>query len=142
MLPKTTMSGEMDIARREAVIVSVTEALMEGDRPVLIVEKGVVLITAMGLVHIRGRGAALIMGMATAVVEAPIEESEVALFTGVEALVPTEERGMILCLFMSTAAVLITKSGGEPTGLPPIVSKKERLKKVMDLTLVQKKGRG
>lgn len=140
LLLEMMMLGEMDIVRKEAVIVNVTEAVMEGDHPVLIVEKGVVLIMAVGLVHIRGRGAALTMGVATVVVEAPSEESEVVLLMGVEALVLTEERGMVLSLFATSAAVLITKSGGELTGLGPIVLKKERgqttLKKVMDLTIV------
>lgn len=120
------MIGEMDIVQIEAVIVNVTEAVMEGDHPVPIVEKGVVLIMVVGLVHIRGRGAALTMGVATAVVEAPIEGSEVVLLMGVETLVLTEGRGMMLRLFAAPAAVLITKSGGELTDLGPIVLKKER----------------
>ena len=120
------MIGEMDIVQIEAVIVSVTGAVMEGDHPVPIVEKGVVLIMVVGLVHIRGRGAALTMGVATAVVEAPIEESEAVLLMGVETLVLIEGRGMVLRLFATPAAVLITKSGGELTDLGPIVLKKER----------------
>jgi hypothetical protein len=126
-LLKMMTLGEMDIARRGAVIVNVTEAVMEGDHPVLIVEKGVVLIMAMDPVHIRERGAALTMGVATAVVEAPpISGRGVALLMGVEALVLTEERGMVLSLFVAPAAVLITKSGGELAGLPLRVPKKER----------------
>nr|ACJ84313.1 unknown [Medicago truncatula] len=65
-------------------------------------------------------------GRGTAVVEAPIEGSEVVLLMGVETLVLTEGRGMVLRLFATPAAVLIIKSGGELTDLGPIVLKKER----------------
>lgn len=118
------MIGEMDIAQREAVIVNAIEAVMEGDHPVLIVEKEAVLIMAVAPVHIRGRGAALTMAVAAAVAGAPFGESELALLMGIEALVPIEERGMVLTLlfhieergmvltllFVTPAAVLITKS--------------------------------
>jgi len=117
LLLKMMMIGEMDIALREAVIVTVIEAVMEGDLLVLIVEKGVVLIMAVGPVHIRERGAALTMAVTVtvAVAEAPLGGRELALLMGVEALVHIEEKGRVLNLFVTPAAVLITKSEGELT---------------------------
>lgn len=115
LLLKMMMIGEMDIALREAVIVTVIEAVMEGDLLVLIVEKGVVLIMAVGPVHIRERGVALTMAVTVAVAEAPLGGRELALLMGVEALVHIEEKGRVLNLFVTPAAVLITKSEGELT---------------------------
>lgn len=112
------MTGEVVvIALREAVIVNVIEAVMEGDHLVLIVEKGEVLIMAVGPAHIRERGAALTMVVAVtvAVAEVPFGESELALHMGVEALVHIEERGRLRTLFVTPAVVLITKSVGELT---------------------------
>lgn len=116
------MIGEMGIAQREAVIVPATEAVMEGDHPVLIVEKEVVLIMVVEVVHIRGKGVAPIMGMAAAVVEALIGEREVVLLMGVEALVHIEESGMILNV--KPTAVRITRSERGLTSLPPVVREK------------------
>lgn len=133
------MIGEMDIAQREAMIIVMIGVVMEGDHLVLIAEKGVVLIMVVGPVLTRGRGAALTMAMAAAVAEAPTAECELALLTGVEALVHIEERGMALILFVTPAAVLFTKSEVEPIGLPPLVPKEERgqaLKMVVTLAVV------
>lgn len=133
------MIGEMDIVPREAVIVNVIEVVMEDDHLVLTVGKGVVLIMAVGPVHIRERGAALTMAVTVAVAEAPFGESEPALFMRVEALVPIEEGGRVLTLFVTPAAVLIIKSVGELT-MPfplPIVLKEERLKALQMVVILQ-----
>lgn len=135
------MIGEMDIALREAVIVNVIEAVMEDDPLVLIGEKEVVLIMAVGQVHIRERGAALTMAVTEAGAEALLGESELALHMGAEALVHIEEKGRVLILFGTPAAVLITKNVGELTMafLLLTVSKKEggkALKMVVVLAIV------
>ena len=53
---------------------------------------------------------AVTVAIAVAVAKVPIEESELVLLMGVEALVHMEERGVALALFVALAAVLITKS--------------------------------
>lgn len=135
------MIGEMDIALREAVIVSVIEAVMEDDPLVLIGEKEVVLITVVGPVRIRERGEVLTMAETEAVAEAPLEGSQPALHMDVEAPVHIEEKGRVLILLGTPAAVLITKSEGELTMafLLLIVLKKEGgqvLKMVVVLAIV------
>jgi len=121
------MIGEMDIALREAVNVNVIEAVMEEDPLVLIGEKEAVLIMAVGPLHIRERGGAQTMAVTEAVAEAPPGERELALHMGAEALVHIEEKGRVLILFVTQAAVLITKREEELTMafLLLIVPKKE-----------------